>query len=65
MNKDLIFRKGVSTLVETILEAADESPISNYINNTQTLWHSIKNKELFYQQGVQLCTNGEIPKINA
>ena len=55
-----IFRKGVSTIVETTLEAITKSPFTNYINNISTLMATLKNKEAFYYEAIHVYGNVEL-----
>ena len=61
-----LFRKGLSTAVETALELTVKSPVSNYFNNTKSILHTYQNKEQFYLEGVQAVnTGGEVELMKA
>lgn len=61
-----LFRKGLSTSVETALELTVKSPVSNYFNNTKSIIHTYQNKEQFYLEGVQAVnTGGEVELMKA
>jgi len=61
MNKDVpVFRKGLSTIVETVIEAKCKKPVWNYYNNVVSMVDKIKKSAQFGEEAVYLIEQSKI-----
>ena len=53
-----LFRKGLSTVVETVLEKVENKPFNHFINNVVSIVRTVENIEEFARQAYQARQEG-------
>ena len=53
-----LFRKGLSTVVETVLEKVENKPFNHFINNVVSIVKTVENIEEFAKQAYQAREEG-------
>jgi hypothetical protein len=58
-----LFRKGLSTIVETALEGIEEKPFTHFINNAMSTINCVKNSSQFAKEAYHAQQNDMIKEL--
>lgn len=61
----MLFRKGLSTVVETTLEGIAKKPFTHFLNNAMSVIKTVQNADQFAKEAYYAQQNGMIDELKA